>query len=500
MVVAGMVRGTLLCAITAVKLLVDGEAKAASSPHRLSISYEASYPANLYWLVNALAGYEHADAKGFRAWWQQNVGDHSSDEEHLKIFRKLRDTYRGQYLRQEGDGEKCLVPLPPPHGADLSCKFSTIFLSSRTVDETLAKSEILLRDADQSRFKQALRYFDRRFAPKWRNFDYIHKHAERFRQQAGTAILEDILEKAASFYGVAPEASLSVRVLFVFAGSSKVLYGNAFGGGHNLLVEIPQAPAPLDQADVVVHEICHMLDREGKRRESPPFIDALLRAGNADAVPTLGILSEGLATAIGQGVFKELTDPAQFKKKRSTPNGFYNDDAIDSYSKAIFPSVKAALLAGKSLTALAPDLLRGYALAFPDKVSTPRMFLDSYIMVGDHSDKSLFEPYFALIPPESLWRVDIPGGANILEEYPAATVVLPVTPADAANLTPYREIYGLAAGTLETLKSGKSGVFIKKRPVNGYVFMVCGADKAALRESLVKFATLPNIQEGWRPF
>lgn len=303
-------------------------------PHRLSITYDASYPANLY---NALAGYEHTDSAAYQAWWRGHVAPDPADAAQLAVFKELRDTYRGQFLESQDEQTDSPVPVPPSHDADLATKFTALFMSSRTMDDVFAKAEILLRDRDVARLRQVFSHFDRRFAPQWSSLSYVRDHAARFAPQPTTRVLEDTLERAAEFLGVAPEASISVRVVFAFAGSQKQTSGNAFGGGANLLVEIPADPKPLSQADVVVHEVCHMLDRQGNVRESKAFLDAMLGTGDPHAVPALGLMSEGLATAIGQGIYQEQADPAQFRRRLATPNAFYMDDAIDRYSKAILP-------------------------------------------------------------------------------------------------------------------------------------------------------------------
>jgi len=472
-------------------------ADAQKRTSRITIVYDASYAANLYWLVNALAGYEHADSAAYRAWWQAHTRPDPADETHLATFRALRDTYRGQYLDSPDAATDSPIPVPPPHDADLATKFSALFMTSRTMDEVYGKAEVLLRDRDVTRLLQVFRHFDRRFSPSWPSLSYVADHAKRFPSQPMTRVLEDTLDRAAELLGVAPDASISVRVVFAFAGSRKVLHGNAFGGGTNLLVEIPKDPDPLCQADVVVHEVCHMLDREGGARESKAFMNAMLSTGLPSAIPALGLMSEGLATAIGQGVFQERTDPEQFGKRLTTPRSFYMDDAIDRYAKTILPVVKTAIEEKRSLVSIAPELVAGFERAFAGHALTPLAMLNNYVLVGGRRDTELFAPYFEVVPPRSLWHTSMAEAAGMLKRYAAATAVIPLLPEDLKLLEADRQALDLTDDEWATLRDGRCGVLTKKRQFNGFVFLVQAPDRQKLRDTLAKFGRMPRLQPGW---
>lgn len=467
-------------------------AAAAAQPPAVHVAYQAGQPANFFWLVNALAGDPHTSTAAFRDYWRQAGFARPADGDHLATFRRVRDRYAGEYLR-DADERPSLVPVSPADG-DLRQKFQALFLSSQTMDEVWLKGEVLLAERDRDALRDVFAHFRPAFDAHWRKAGHLAAYRDRFARFATAHDLAALLGRAAGFYGVPAARPLDVRVIFLFTPTARHTYGRAVGP--NLVVEVPAGQAPEDQVDVVVHELCHYFYDRGGVEQDPAFMQAVFGSGARHAGPTWSLLNEGLATAIGQGVAAETLAPKAFAKTRGKPLGWYAEPRIDAFSQAIFPEVRAAMTAGQTYRTLAPSLLAAYDRALGAAADDPKAYLASYALIDAFPRRQGFARYFEQVPPRSVWHARFGGAARMLADYPAQTVVVAATAQDLPRVREELAAYHLTAAQLGALQAHERALLVVRRPANGYVFFVYGRDAAALDEAMARFGALPRFAEG----
>lgn len=475
--------------------LALGAPAVAAAPARptVTIDYRASEPANFVWLLNALAGGDpHSGTASFRAYWKQAGLERAGDDAALADFRRVRDRYVGEYLH---DDEAAGMPIPvSPNGGDLRDKFFSLFFSSATMAEVWAKAEVLLTDADRATLQGAFGHFAPAFAAHWKGCGALRGASDRFARYARAQHLDGVLAEAAGFYGVPAGTAMPVRVIFLFTPDRRHTFGRAVGP--NLVVEVPAGQGPEEQADVVVHELCHYFyDRGGLERDAA-FVKGFFAGGDRRAGPAWGLLNEGLATALGEGVATERLAPSVFASTRARPEGWYDDERIDRYAKALFPAVKGAIAAGGTVRDLGPAMREAYGLALGDAARCPATYLGSYVLVDGFPRRQGFTRFFERIPPRSVWHARLGNAAGMLGDYPAATVVAALTTEQLAALDEAPAAWQLTPAERAALAAQPMALLAKPRAMNGYLFLVVGRDAAALDEAMARFGAMARFEEG----
>jgi hypothetical protein len=461
-----------------------------TAPPALEVRYEAPMPASLYWLVNALAGGDqHVNAEAYRADWHPRP----DDAPNLAEFRRLRDAYRGA-LPDRAPRENGYLPMPPSDGTEVATRFANCFLAADTMDQAWQRVDGLLTEDDAHALRRVMEHFQPRFERKFRQLSYLGAYRTAFQRFGRQAGLDAWLARASRFYGVAPGTPLHPRVTFVYSPPAQRTHGRRLGG--NLIVEVLPGEKPADRVDVVAHELSHYFWGQAGLEDDPAFVQAFFQAGGADAGAALGLANEALATAIGQGVVEEALAPAAFKRSLARKGSWYADDAIEPDARAIFPAVKAALLAGTPVKQIVPQLVAGYRQAFAGQVPTPARVLTSYMLVLEQRRDPAFEGYFKRIPPRSIFGAKLDEGGAMWSKYRGLSGVVGVTAAQLPALAKLAGSYGLAP---EDLDHAGPGVLIKTRPTGGYLFVVVAPDRPALGQALARFAALKSLPPGWTP-
>lgn len=461
----------------------------------VSLDYRASYPASLYWLINALAGDPHTNTAAYRAFWVKEGLQQAGDAPMWTRFAALREVYRGSYLKVS-ERENGFLPVPPPDGADLSRRFAQVFLTSDTMAEAWAKADILLTEDDLAELKVVFAHFAPRFVPRWKQLTYLDSYRRDFASYATSQRLDASLSRAARFYGVPTDKSLAVRVNFVFTPPAANTHGRQLGP--DLVVEVVPGDTPKRRIDVVAHEICHYFYERARIQDDPRLYQAFFGQASPQAGPAIALLDEATATAIGQGVVAKQALGAEFAKSLVKPGSWYSDDRIDPFAKAFFPAIEQGMAKEQTLIALAPAALAAYDQAFGRQPETLMTHLANYVLVATHPRGTFLRPYFNLAPPRSLWRSGPAEAPAMLKSYSALPAVIALTHGELAAVEKTPAAYGLAGVDWPTVRAAHSGVFMARRPTAGWVFLVVGRDEAELGKALVRFAKIDTPTVGWQ--
>ncbi|MDB5097225.1 MAG: hypothetical protein JWM80_1646 [Cyanobacteria bacterium RYN_339] len=458
----------------------------------LAITYQAPYCASLYWEVQALAGGAHVNVAAYRQDWGMQPGDQAM----LAAFQRIKADYHGSFPRRPAR-ENAYLPMAPLGDTAVDTRFDNCFLASASLPEAWARVDGLLAEDDARDLRRVLAHFEPRFAKRFKRLGYLAKYRDEFARYAPGSGLETWLDRSLRFYGVPAATRLTPKVTFVFTPAAHGTHAVQLGS--NLVVEVIQGETPAQRADVVAHELSHYFYEEGRAGDDPAFIQAVYQAAGPHAGPAMGLINEGLATAIGQGAVQEALAPDKFKRALARPNGFYTNAEIDAYAKAIFPAVKQALLAGKPVRDLVPDLVAGYLRAFEHQPLTPARVLTNYMLVLEGRRDPAFADYFKAIPPRSIFHESLLDGGAFWTKYQGLPGLVALTADQVPELATQAASYGLTPAELASLRGAAPGVLIKPRPTGGSLFIVVAADRPALGRAMARFAALPRIEAGWMP-
>lgn len=469
-------------------------AHAVRPAERLRVEYAASYPANFYYVINALAGDHRTNSAAYQGFWNKRFRRNAADDRFLDLYRKIRSTYRGGYV-EVSPPDNPYLPLAPRAGAELSVKFSSLFLSCDRWEDIWPKADILLTEEDAAALRSVFDHFRPRFDTLWQETAYLKGFTSEFKTYSRTLGLDGLMAKTAAFCGTPSDRVLRMRVNFVFGPPADTSHGRQLGP--HLLVEVRPHEKPTDRVGVVAHEMTHYFFERAHVDEAPEFLASLYGTGDPHAGTLLGLLNEGLATAVGQGIVQQMATPRTFERSLSQDGSWYRNDAIDSFAKAVYPVVSSALKTERPLSSAVKDLLASYRKAVGSQPPSPRMLFTKYALLTDVRRNETFQPYFEQQPPTDLFTYGLASGAEGLRQYRALPALIAVTSRDLATLGEHLTDYGLEGLDLERLRAGGPGAYVRKRPTSGYVCVVYGPDEPQLSQALVRFITLGSISEGW---
>lgn len=452
----------------------------------LPLTVDSHAPAAWWWLLNALAGDDHGSTPQWRQTWHQLGLDAPDDPQQFQRFARIRARYRGPYLHPP-PREGSLVPVPPPPSVRLEVRLAMAFLSSRTLDEAFGKAEVLLQPADLAELRAVFAHLQ----PRLDRFSAAHPWLPAWSQQlAGWMTARDLagqLDEVARLFGLKPSEVPGLRVHVVPAPLGETLHGRRLGS--DIVLEVRPADTPPQRADVVAHEATHALEEAADLAGDVSLQAPML----AVATGTRGweLLDEGLATAIGQGVIAERWDP-KFAESLHKPQSWYVDEAIDPFAKALFPRVKAAMAAGRSLRAMATELADAWRSVQP--VDAPRLHLARAVRIA--SDEAVFDGMQTVLERPSAWHANLDEAGALARRYAGTTLVIAVTLDELPLVQKQSHDLGLPAGR----KWQGPGLWTQRRAAGGYVFVVVARDAAALQQALVTFAKMPNLHVGSTPY
>ncbi len=450
----------------------------------------ADTPALLYWSLSALAGDPHIDGPTWRAWWAKELPADARDVEAIAKFGHLKSLYRGRLVDVRGRTNPW-VPVPPPPSYRLDVRFAALFLGARDLPELLRRAEVLLAEPDLLTLQQVVAVV----GPRLQQFIGQAKWLAQFRSDfdvfSTRQQLPQFLDRVAQLLGATQTGVVAVH--FVPVGPGQVLHGRRLGG--HVVVEVRADDKPLHRSDVVAHEVVHWLQERAGNDDDPALIQALFGGGDVRAARAWELHSEGIATAIGQGAWQQQASPAEFERARNKPGGWYVDNAIEPYAKAIYPAVAAALPGSATLTALVPALLAGV-----DAVPAPRKLADvlhRYCLISDFRDAAWMDAqWWAAIPPRAVWRVDLEALSQWTQAAQATTLVVLATWSQLARL-PSADAKVLGLPVPRKSDTG-AATWLAPRSGGAVVLVVAAPDEAQLSQAAGAVASGGLPAPGWR--
>ncbi len=489
-----MVRNLALRIAVAAPLLLAAPGWAAPPTTQptveLRVEPSSDLTATLFWLLSALTGDPFIEGKAWLAWWKSEGMEQPGDAALLAEFARLRSTYRGRMIDAKAR-ENPWVPVPPPPGTRLDVRFAALFLGAHDLADLDRRAEVLLAEADQA----ALRTVTAAYAPRLQTLldknGWLVKFNSDFAEFTRTSQMNAFLQRVGRWLGAAPGGQ--VRLHFVPAPPATVSHGRRLG--QDLVVEVRQGDTPARRSDVVVHEAVHWLQERAGLDDDPALIAALFAQPGDTAARAWELLSEGTATAIGQGVWQAKASPKEFAESRSRTAGWYVDANIDPFAKALYPSLTAALDGEGTVRDLAGELNRAAAATPPPKKLAD--ILQRYVLISNHRDAPWLQAaWWQQVPPRSVWRADLAEAASWNDRYQGTTVVAMATTAEWQGLgAKDRAKFSGECGKLAGSK--RAAVCSAPRAGGARTLVVVAPDTASLAAALQALTSGPLPGWGW---
>lgn len=298
------------------------------------LEVSVSFPAGLFHWIDSIAGTSHG--KTIQA-YQQEFEDRfgKPTQEDLRVlagFTRAR-AHHATAARTRAPSD---LPVPP------IAALLERFCEARTIEAALdgLRSELNLEDLNSVR--RALDHFRPRYETIWNKGKVPSQFLRRCRKDPAKSALADLLEQIARFFGTDPLEPPRPRIVLVPVPPGFGTHAEAVG--RNLLIEIRPGEGLADQASVIVHENAHLLfARLGPERTRQLASLALGRGPLGRSA--WRTLHEALPTALGQGVADSRFRPRVWSERAS----WYHTRDVDTYAKAIYPMVRAALESGDRL-------------------------------------------------------------------------------------------------------------------------------------------------------
>lgn len=457
----------------------------------------------MFYLIENLSEWSGDSYSYYREFWKENFGLGAKEESLLKTYAKIRKSYDLEVASRPENPESRRGPFPYyKNHFRLGYKWPAIFCASRSLEEVFGRMENILSDGDLLELKKVFQHFDAQFRPYWeKNGLYLEKAAEDFKEKRWNDQISQYLDQAADFLQLPPALEKRYDLAFLWHPGLKFTQGvsHATQIGRLSLVQLPEGENLEFQLDVVVHEMIHDLYGSMDLKIKADFDSALLLEDAEIGLLAHQGLNEGLATALGNGLFIERHLPERFSLKAEWYSG-----STDKYAKAIYPGLKKALGERKTITGYGPDLLAALRPIFkaePEKL--PAYFRNHLLLVDSKT-----EPLVRILHPalrvgtvagfSAEDKADLENFRESLSSHWAEPVVVMMEPQSLKDSIAGSLDWDMSPGQISELKrkaSGEPAAYILKSK-RGRLFLLILGPKKELESSLPKLSRLDCCRTG----
>lgn len=475
-------------------------AENASDPI-VDLRVSADYPASLFYAIDQLSQWRQPYRKYYHDFWKKQFGITEEDDKLLQTYKEIRQSY-SQRVGRKYAGDPAPVTFMD-EALDLSDQWPLIFSGCKELGYCWERAEILVSNKDLTDLKIIFAHFDRKF------YDYWHKRAavlgkavKEFRKEGWERKLADHFGDIAKFYELKPSVTHRFYLTFVWQPDIKSSGGqsNASLYGSSFVVQIPEDAGWRTFLDVIAHEMIHAIFRVREPSDKAKIQYELLNQDNAAGLLAVQGLDEGLATALGNGLFTERYRPSDYSFEKS----WYDDPAVDFYAKAIYPELKAAFTQGTNLSAFGPkiiSLLKNHPKFIERKL--PEYFRNCLIVVNTASSPLAFSWIGEMsLGGSSVFFIDYASHQQKLKEtlaaHSAAPVVVILEPSGPwDSLTQFADL-GITDKELAEFKTeaqNKPGIWVRKNK-SGRLSLLISGKIDQLQTALPNVSKVQGIPEG----
>jgi hypothetical protein len=350
---------------------------------------------------------------------------------------------------------------------------------------------LLSTEADAARLAALRARFEPRFEQWWRRRGQAAGAAglAAFASLLDDGFFDRLIERATRFYGAElPPGPIFDLYLIVQPASTRRLQ-TAEELERWAVVALPEEGEPAQTADVMVHELCHYLFSRMRPALRAALQSQIVEADEPWSAAAFGVIDEALAAAIGNGLAGRHYTPAdRFARRLARPDGLTNYRAASLTARALLPSLEP-LLDGEGGVA-STEFVRAYLRAAHAGLEEgPIAYLHSPIVIAAPeltAARAHFEDVTRAHPPSL--RVFL-GWDDEAQRFAAAHPLQSM----ALLLDGKQAIDATALGFATP---PGPGVWAHRRTPKSWVFVLIGADAAAVSVLIDRLAAMTTLHEG----
>ncbi len=346
---------------------------APRSPDAIHFRTEAGYDASLYYLIDNMAGGSFRASPYYWSFWKKTYGFADGDQSLLDRYAAVRGKFESKNVEPDA--------------------WPRIFLDGKTMDDAWPKVERVLPKNDVATLKNVFRRFGGIYRPYWdKHGAYLARAVSDFESAGMSREVPAYLARVADYFELPADFRRDDLLVFVWHPGLKISASLMHGRrvGSVMFVEIPEGFGYEDQIDVAVHEFIHDLFAAVPPGILSSFDEDLIKGDRRSGSFFIQGMNEGLATALGQGVFMAGHFPKRFK-----PEGEWYATGVDEFAKAIFPEVRTAMDSGATMRSTG-DRLASAIRPVAERAKLPAFF-KSHVLLMEKATDPLIDPlYFTL--------------------------------------------------------------------------------------------------------
>lgn len=439
---------------------------------------------NLTYQLDCLAGIANCSRAAYQTLWHSELGWSADDQGQLDQWQRLRQKYRGDIVLDEARPEPMALPWNGPTGMELEDKFWIATLQASDRQSLRSHWEVIVAPTDLPRLEAIVDRFTPRFMHWWASS--AEHDSEAFKRALQRAIAQkgvgDAIRSFARFYDVDLPNGYPIYLDLLLRPRSGDTHTNGTQIENHAALEFLPGEKVNRRLGVVIHELCHFFYSSGSASHQRQLTDAFANAPDSLSLAGWNILNEGLATALGNGIFEERLDSVAFQKALTTPRSFYNNDAIDAAAKAALPFLTAEIGAGRTLydSTFVPGYLSTLRAGMPDLLHMPARLLTEVTIVHDSEFRDVVERDLrrhlqgGIYPYEG---IDRDTSWAMLRTYPKLNALIVVSPRTLPLLA--RRPAWVPPDDLEAMTRASTGrsswVYAIQRFPSTYTFVIGGA-------------------------
>jgi hypothetical protein len=341
---------------------------------------------NLVYQLDCVSGVIHACSReAFEPTWKTSLLQDDADRAALAQWAAVHARYGGRVEFPS------VVPLPlgARAGVQLEGRLRLAGLLARSVDDFIARIDVLVHPNDRATLSAVVRRFEPRFRPVWQaNAKGSKGFAAELTQALGDGAVSSLVSRFRTFYDAQVPDDRPLPFVIVDRpeqGSSKSTHGEQIDGV-SLLEVLPGEHAKA-RLDVALHELCHFFFFSARPQTLAAFQTQVLGSKVAGATAGYRLFDEAVATALGNGLAARAVNRPDYEKRLARPLGFYNDPDIDRAAKAVMPFVEQWTLAGRSIgdEGFAEGYLGALATEYGAGLSAPRLAMFDLMLFRDEA-------------------------------------------------------------------------------------------------------------------
>lgn len=282
----------------------------------------------------------------YRESWADSVGILPSDSTFFTQYARLRSRYFDKSGQENEDPRANRNGLFTDRATLTSDPVAFAFYSSETMEEAFRRLGPVVAPDEVTFLRTFYGHFSDRVARLTATTERtVAASLEQTRRTLGDPAVAPYLDDIVRFFGV--DDDVTFTALYVWWPDANRVAANP--NGPFLLLRVRPYPGEaLNNADIVVHEVVHVISAMQPDAQKRSISDAVLKAcPNAlEMTRRLGVVEEPIATVLGNMEFRRRFEPARFTWGRQ----WYGEEWVDLLARLFYPAVMDALASDKTVS------------------------------------------------------------------------------------------------------------------------------------------------------